>query len=175
MDDLAAELGMSKKTIYSRFDSKLQLVHAVVEHKFGRVRKDFEAIIAEQGDFPKTLRKFPECMQRHTSEIQPPFIRDIRQEGPGIFEKVERLRQANIQRFFGELMRKGQRGGFIRKDIPIDIIIEILLAAAQAIINPQRMEELGLTVKAGCNLITKIVLEGAFVPDAKRRKEIWLI
>lgn len=167
MDELAAELGMSKKTLYSRFDTKLQLLEAVIENKFRRAREDMAAILEARCDFPETMRRHLDCMQRHTAELQPPFIRDMRQEGMEVFQKVERLRRALIQESFGELLRRGRRAGFIRRDIPTPILIEILLAAVQAIVNPARMEELDLTPKIGCALITKVVLEGALDPTAK--------
>jgi TetR/AcrR family transcriptional regulator, cholesterol catabolism regulator len=171
MDDLAAALGMSKKTLYSRFDTKQQLLEAVIDEQFRRVSEECERILAAGGaDFPATLREFLACIQRHTAEIQPPFLKDMRQEAPETFQRVERLRRALIERYFGELMRRGRAAGFIRKDIPAPIIIEIMLAALQAIVNPARMEELDLTVKRGCALITKVVLEGAITPGPKARR-----
>ena len=169
MDDLAQELGMSKKTLYSRFDTKLQLLDAVLEDKFHRARKDFAAVMSAQRSFPETMQAFLDCVQRQTSEIQPPFIRDMRQEGQEVFQKVQRLRRVVIEQYFGELMRIGRRDGFIRKDIPAHIIIEILLAAVQAIINPARMEEWGLTPKTAGALISRVVLEGAIDPESRTR------
>jgi len=168
MDDLAAELGMSKKTLYSRFDAKQQLLEAVIEEHFRRVNEDCERILAASGtDFSQTLQEYLACIQRHTAEITPTCIKDIRQEAPETFQKVERYRRAVIERNFGELLRRGQAAAFIRKDVPAALIIEILLAALQAIVNPVRLEELDLTIKSGCSLIAKVVLEGAIAPSAR--------
>jgi AcrR family transcriptional regulator len=167
MDDLARELGMSKKTLYSRFDTKRQLLDAVIENKFRRLREDFAAVLAARRDFPEMLREFLGCVQHHTSAIQPPFVRDMRQEGPEVFQKIERLRRASVGQYSGQLMRLGREAGFIRNDIPAHLIIEILLAAVQALINPARLEELGLTPKSGCALICKVVLEGAIAPAGR--------
>ena len=73
-----------------------------------------------------------------------------------------------IERHFGKLFREGQRGGMVRKDVPARLIIEILLAIVQAIMNPAKMEKLGMAPKAGFAGILKIVLEGALT--AKGRK-----
>lgn len=169
MDDLAAELGMSKKTLYAHFDTKVQLLEAVIENKAGRFREDLTGVLTARRDFPETLRAFLDCFRRHTSEIQPAFVRDMRLEGSEIFQKVERVRRANIQHCFGELIRAGRRTGYVRKDVPARVIIEILLASVQAIVNPARLEELGLTPRTGCALITKIVLEGAIDPASRSR------
>jgi AcrR family transcriptional regulator len=173
MDDLAGELGMSKKTLYSRFNTKMALLDAVIDEQFRRVGADCARIISSKGvEFPAALREFLACTQRHTQEIQPPFIKDMRQEAPQIFQKVQRLRRAHLQRYFGELMRRGRRTGFIRKDVPAWLIMEILQAAVEAILNPARMDELGLTPRTGCALITKVVLEGAIDPASKDRLKI---
>ncbi len=168
MDDLAAELAMSKKTLYSRFRTKQSLLEAVIDEQFRLVNEDLERILAApRSDFPDTLQEILACIQGHTNEVKPPFLKDIRQEAPQTFQRLETLRRALIGRHFGELMRRGRAAGFIRKDIPAEIIIEILLASVQAIVNPARMEELNLTVKGGFALITKVVLEGAIVPREK--------
>jgi len=170
MDDLATELGMSKKTLYTRFDTKQQLLEAIIDEQFRKVNEDCERILAASGsDFSETLQDFLTCTQRNTAEIQPPFIKDVRQEAPEIFQRIERHRRGVIERHFGELMRRGRAAGFIRKDIPAALIIEILLAALEAIVNPVRLEEFDLTTKSGCSLIARVVLEGAIAPNARHR------
>src|SRR6266702_2427720 len=94
MDDLATELGISKKTLYVHFPDK----------------------------------------------IKPPFVRDIRQKAPDMFKLVERRRAELIERFFGKLFVEGQRTGMVRKDLPAKLMIEILLGAVQAIVNPTKVE-----------------------------------
>lgn len=84
MDDLARELGMSKKTLYAHFRSKVELVQAVLLNKSQDVEADLERITSEDSsDFPAALHELLTCMQRHLEEIHPPFVRDIRPRGPG--------------------------------------------------------------------------------------------
>jgi hypothetical protein len=106
--------------------------------------------------------------QRELDEIKPPFVRDMRQKAPQVFKVVERRRAALIQRHFGKLFVEGQRAGMVRKDVPAKLMIEILLAIVQSIMNPPKMEELGMMPKEGFAAILKIVLEGALT--AKGRK-----
>ena len=171
MEDLAGELGMSKKTLYAHFPSKTALLEAVIHDKFAGVEIDFDQITSSKSsDFPTTLQRLLECVQRHTGEIQPSFIRDVRREAPEIFKLVETLRRERIQRHFGKLLNQGRRAGLIRKDIPVNLIIEILLGAVQAIMNPPKMEEMGLTPKTGFLSIIKVVFEGAIAE--KRRTNL---
>jgi len=168
MDDLAEELGMSKKTLYASFPSKEALLRAVLLDKFRNVEKDLDGIMSECAtDVLAALHRLLACMQRHTEEIQPPFVRDIRREAPDIFNLVEERRRGVIQRYFGKLFEEGRRAGIIRKDIPARLMIETLLGAVQAIMNPPKMAELGLTPKIGYSAITTIVFEGVLTEKAR--------
>ena len=88
-----------------------------------------------------------------------------------MFKVVERRRAALIERYFGKLFIEGQRAGMVRKDVPAKLIIEILLAIVQSIMNPAKMEELGMMPKEGFAGILKIVLEGALTAKGTEKHE----
>jgi AcrR family transcriptional regulator len=161
MDDLADELGMSKKTLYAAFPSKLDLLHAVLLEKFRHVEADLDQVTsAVSTDVLGALHRLLACMQRHTGEIQPPFVRDIRREAPEVFKTVEDQRRKIIQRHFGRIFEEGRRAGIIRKDIPARLMIEMLVGVTEAIMNPPKMAELGLTPQTGYLSIVSVMLEG---------------
>jgi AcrR family transcriptional regulator len=169
MDDLAEELGISKKTLYSHFPGKIELLEAVLADKFAGVEmKLVEISSAYPHDFPTALHELLASMQRELDEIKPPFVRDMRQKAPHVFKTVERRRAALIERFFGKLFIEGQQTGMVRKDVPAKLMIEILLAMVQAIMNPPKMEELGMMPKEGFSGIIKIVLEGALTVKGRK-------
>src|SRR5712671_4248966 len=168
MDDLAEELGISKKTLYAHFPSKIALLEAVLADKFAGVEAKLEEITrAYPHDFSAALHELLANTQRELDEIKPPFVRDMRQKAPQVFKIVERRRAELIQRFFGKLFVEGQRTGMVRRDVPAKLIIEILLTIVQAIMNPAKMEELGMMPKEGFAGILKIVLEGALTGKAR--------
>jgi AcrR family transcriptional regulator len=171
MDDLAAELGMSKKTLYLSFPSKTDVLRAVLLDKFRSVDADLQGIVAQRStDVMEALQQLLACMQRHAEEIQPPFVRDIRREAPEMFDLVQGLRRQLIERYFGRLFEQGRRSGIIRKDIATRLMIEILLGATEAIVNPAKLAELGLTVKAGYLTVVDVILEGVLVSKRGPRK-----
>jgi AcrR family transcriptional regulator len=170
MDDLAEGLGMSKKTIYAHFPSKSALLEAMLLDKFRCIEEELEAITAEcAADFPTGLHRLLACVQRHTDEIRPPFVRDIQREAPDLFKVVQARRREVIQRSFSKLLAEGRREGVIRKDLPVHLIIEILLGAVEAIINPLRLAEFGLSPQSGFTAIVSVILEGALTPEGRRR------
>ena len=168
MDDLAGELGISKKTLYAHFPGKIDLLEAVLADKFAGVEAKLKEVTrAHRHNFPVTLHELLAGTQRELDEIKPPFVRDMRQKAPHVFKVVERRRAQLIERHFGKLFVEGQRAGMVRKDVPAKLIIEILLAMVQSIMNPPKMEELGMMPKEGYTGILKIVLEGALTPKGR--------
>lgn len=166
MDDLAADLGMSKKTVYAQFPSKAALLDAVMADKFAEVDADLaRATTRCAADFAGGLRDLLAVMQRHTEEIRPPFIRDVRRSAPDFFQRIEARRGELLRRHFGKLFAAGRRARRVRADIPTRFVVELLLGATQTIMNPPKIADLGLTPDTGFRWITTVVLEGVLVRD----------
>ncbi len=169
MDDLAAELGMSKKTLYAHFETKTALLHAVILEKFEQLEAELDAVVAETaGDFVRGLHDLLRCIERHLAEIQPPFVRDIRREAPQMFDLVEKRRGIIFERCFTAVLTAGRKAGHIRKDLSIKLAIEILLGATNAIMNPTKAPALGLTPKTAYSAIISVFLEGVLTPNGRR-------
>src|SRR5438309_10789914 len=92
----------------------------------------------------------------------------MRQKAPHVVKTVERRRAELIERHFGKLFVEGQRAGMVRKDIPAKLMIEILLTMVQVIMNPPKMQELGMTPKEGFTGIIMIVLKGTLTRKGER-------
>jgi len=170
MGDLATELGMSKKTVYSHFESKTDLVKVVLADKLRNVEADLEPITAHSSDdFHGTVQQLLLCVQGHAAEIQPSFVRDIRRDSPELFKLIQVQRRKLIQRHFGKLLKAGRRAGIIRSDISTRMIVEILLSAVEAIANPIKMAELGLTPKTALSAILGVFFDGIVSKERRAR------
>jgi AcrR family transcriptional regulator len=169
MDDLAAEIGVSKKTLYARFPSKIALLEAVLANKFARLEAKLKEIArAYPNDFPTALHELLANTQRELDEIKPPFVRNMRQKAPQVFKVVERRRAELIERFFGKLFVEGQRTGMVRNDLPARLLIEILLGAVRETVNPAKVEELGLSPRTAFASVVKVILEGVITKKGRQ-------
>lgn len=170
MDELAEELGMSKKTLYAHFSGKTALVEAALLEKFREIDSELDGITQESpSDYMNVLQMILSCFQRHMDEIHPPFLRDIQREAPGMFELVEARRREIIQRYLGKFLTEGRAAGIVRDDISVEMMMEILLGSVEAIMNPPKMAELGLTLKSGFFAIIKVFLEGVVTEKGKSK------
>jgi AcrR family transcriptional regulator len=170
MDDLAAELGMSKKTLYAHFPGKTALLEAMLAEKFRELEVEVARIATESSThFAARLEQLLACVQKHAAEVQPPFVRDMERQAPELFKLVEKRRAEVIERHFGKLLSAGRRQGRVRKDIPVHLIIAILLGATEAIVNPRRLAELGLTPATGFGAVLTVILQGVLTGSARDR------
>lgn len=168
MDELAGELGMSKKTLYTHFRDKDALVEAALGDKIAELEAEFAEITAASSeDFTGALHRMIACLQRHTSEIQPAFVRDMRRAGLELFKRLETRRAALIERYFGKLFEDGRHAGMIRTDVSKRLIIEVLLAAVNSIMNPPKIAELRSTPREGLDAILSVVLHGAMTEKGR--------
>jgi AcrR family transcriptional regulator len=171
MSDLASELGMSKKTLYTFFSSKVELVEVVLQEKFSDIEQELQQITAGCAtDFPTALQLMLACIQKHTDELQPSFVRDVQRASPALFQLVEGRRRELIQCHFGTLFIEGQTRGMIRRDVPVDLIVSLLLTATQAIVNPVALAGFGLTPATGFRSVLAVVLEGVLTPQGRAHK-----
>jgi AcrR family transcriptional regulator len=164
MDDLAEELGMSKKTLYVNFASKTLLLEAVLADKFDDIEADLsEATRIDAPDIESSMRNFFDCLLRHFQEIQAPFVRDADRSEPQIFHSISIRRRKIVERHFGKMLGEGRKKGIIRDDIPPRLIIEILLETIDSVINPRKILELKLTPGEALSIILKLFLHGLLV------------
>ena len=171
MDDLATELGMSKKTLYAQFESKGALLAAVIDDKLRAADADLERVAAESSsDFLAALHHLLACLRHHSEELQPAFLRDVAREAPELFLSVQTRRRALIQRHFGKLLREGRKAGMIRKDISAELMIEILMGATDSLINPAKLSELDLSAKTGLSAIVAVFLHGVVTENGRRKR-----
>jgi AcrR family transcriptional regulator len=170
MDDIAHELGMSKKTLYAHFPNKVALVEAALLDKFGELAAGLEEITAGSPPFLPTLQRMLTLLQWHAEEVRPAFVRDIRRAAPDLFQLIETRRSALIHRHFGRVFAEGRREGMIRKDVPARLAIAVLLAATQGVMNPPRIAELGTTPKAALSAILSVVLEGVLTKTGRAKR-----
>lgn len=169
MDDLAAELGMSKKTLYQQFSTKADLLKAVLQEKFSEADRDLKHFADDESlAFSERLHGMLDCLRRHTAELSPSFVRDMGKDAPDLFRWVQGRRRELIQQHWRGLFECGRKEGMIRSDLSMDVIIGALAGAADAVVNPQKLEELGMTPREAVGEIITLFIEGVATARGRR-------
>jgi AcrR family transcriptional regulator len=146
MDQLASELGMSKKTLYHHFASKDALLEAVIDHfaagasaMLGRVFGDSRTSTLEK------LRGALAGIGEHLAPIQPAFLASLRRFAPQQYQRIQALRRQNLTAHLVPLLATGRKRGEIRGDSDPTFIVELLLQALHGLLEPDTLHRLGRT------------------------------
>ena len=170
MDDLARELGMSKKTLYSHFGSKEELLRAVLVRRTGEVDRGLEAIVSAKEPFPAKLGHLARFLQSKVAEVSPIFLEDIRRYAPECFRVVEEFRGRALPRYFGRLFDEGIRTGHVRRQVNRELLVRMLVLSIQGIIRPEMVEELHLRPREALDHILAILFDGILTPRGRRAR-----
>lgn len=166
MDDLAAEMGMSKKTLYVHFPTKGDLLKAVVLQKVGEFEEAMDAVGAgEPDDFSETLKRLLETMTSSAGEISPAFVRDLAKDAPELILVIKARRREVIGRTFGRILELGQKARAIRRDLEPELMVEILLGMADSVVTPENVAAKGISPGQLISAILLVFLEGVQTPQ----------
>lgn len=172
MDELAAELGMSKKTLYVHFTSKEALVRAVIEDLGREVRTSADALIANrQLNFAEKLRGFAEGMAERMTRMNPLLLRDLQRFAPEVYQLVAKMREENIPYVFGRFIEEGQLAGLVRTDLRTDFAVTFFLQAMHGLLTPATMDRLGMTPREIAPRAIELLFAGLLTPAGRQEHE----
>jgi len=125
MDDIATELGISKKTIYQHFENKTELVEASTMHLFEKISGGIDGIRAEEKNSIEeifSIRNF--MMKQLHNESSSPFYQ-LQKFFPKIFSCLRAKQFEKMHMCMKENLQKGVDNGIYRSDINIEFISRI--------------------------------------------------
>jgi AcrR family transcriptional regulator len=168
MDEIAAKIGMSKKTIYKFYPSKADVVNAIADKMFTEAEQGLQNIVQDtQVNFIEKLRNMMTFIGLHLSKLSQPLIEDIRQNAPQLWEKISDYRKKSIYKNFGSLIQEGRHKGVFRSDIDEHLVLLIYVHVIQNIINPETLSQLPLTAPQTYEHVIKVIFEGILTDSAR--------
>ena len=133
MDDLAHEMGISKKTIYSHFDNKTQLVQECTMNLFWAISRGIDHICSLGKNPIEELYDIKRFVMMHLKDehSSPQF------QLQKYYPKIHRALKAKQYEVMGECMieniRKGIEMGIYRENLNIDFVSRIYFAGVTSI------------------------------------------
>jgi AcrR family transcriptional regulator len=168
MDEVAAELGISKKTLYQHYASKDALLRAVVRAMLDTTAADVERLINDDAmDFIDQLIGLMRLMTARVSRLSKQFADDMQRHAPELWREVEQFRHRKVMANFGRLVRKGQAAGAIRRDVDPELLTVIFAATIQGVVNPQTLARLPYTASELFHAVGKTMFIGILTEKAK--------
>jgi len=172
MDDLAHELGMSKKTLYVHFPSKDALIGHIIDLVGESLHARMEAVLSDPSlTFPQRLAGVVEVVGTTLAKASPTMLRDLQRFAPQIYQKIEQLRQKNIPYIFGRLIRDGIAAGKVRPDVDPAFATEFWLQAIRGLVQPETLDRTQLTPRQTFEKALNLFFSGLLTPAGRKEYE----
>ena len=172
MDELATELGMSKKTLYLHFTSKDAILRTIIQDLGEEIRAEANTLLGNRTlNFAEKLRGFAEGMAQRLQLLTPHTLRDLQRHAPALHELVNEMRQRNIPYVFGRFVEEGQISGMVRTDLNSAFAVEFYLQAIQGLLQPATLERLHLAPREICARAIDLFFGGLLTPAGRKEHE----
>jgi len=122
MDDIAHDLGMSKKTIYSHFPTKRKLVEASTFYVLDQVNETICSIIDANYDPIEETFTIKSMINNLLKNEKSSPSYQLQKYYPKIFKQVNDQQFEAAKSCIVENLKRGIIDGYYRKDIDIDLI-----------------------------------------------------
>ncbi|MEM5566530.1 TetR/AcrR family transcriptional regulator [Psychroserpens sp. AS72] len=126
LDELAHELGISKKTIYTFFDNKEDLVASSLESLLNEYKEDINRLINSNGKDPILCVIL--IYQRgfdYLKYFKPSFLFGLEKYYPKASQLFDDFVKELSNSIVFNLLRKAQEAGNIKKEVNIKLIVKI--------------------------------------------------
>jgi len=134
MDDVAAEFGISKKTLYQFFKDKKDLVEQVIDYYLDKSTLDFSGS-GNSNAIDKVL-----AMRNHVVRILKQFNNtlefDLKRSYPALYEKVHAIKRKRIYEYTVQNINQGIEKGLFRHELDAEFIARLQVGRMLYTLNP---------------------------------------
>jgi AcrR family transcriptional regulator len=170
MEEIAVELGMSKKTLYRFFPGKEQLLREMING----MKCKFEDYVQElwsniEMSFIEKLKNLMNYISNQPSAFRGPLSLDLQKNFPLLWEEINESRKTHSLHKFNLLLSEGVEKGVFRQDIDKQIVVLLFMNAVQGILNSDVLSQLPYTANQVFESIIRVLMEGIFTEEGRHK------
>ena len=159
MDDLAAELSMSKKTIYTVFRDKKSLLYDMVDYAFDEI-KESEAAILENSNLgiEEKLQQILSVMPENFMDVDFSELHEMGGKFPEAYERIRQRLESGWETTLG-ILKEGEEAGIFR---PVDhnLFQMIYDAAVERFLSGDELRNYQIQYMDALNELVNIMISG---------------
>lgn len=137
MDEIAAALGISKKTLYTHFSTKTKLVEATALFVFQQISEGIERIRERENDPIEEMFEIKNfaCTNLKNEKSSPQY--QLQKYYPRIFHTIKQKQQELLENLIKTNLSKGIALEVYRSDVPVDFISRFYFVGMMGIKDPE--------------------------------------
>jgi len=131
MDDIAKNLGISKKTIYQYFKDKKELVNTVTELHLEREEERFTSSVKESNDSIHELILVSQCLRETMKDMKMNVLNELQKFYPEAWNKYEHFKNKVMKETIMQTIVRGQKEGYFRSTIDPELVATMRMEQVQ--------------------------------------------
>ena len=128
MDDIAADMAMSKKTLYKWFENKDQIVQAGMSKHLDGTQCECTNMIKTATSAIDELFRMMEWTKQQFSNVHPSIFYDLQKFHPGTWQLWLAHKNEFILAQIIQNLRRGIAEGLFRADLDVDVLARLRLS-----------------------------------------------
>ncbi|MDY0083040.1 MAG: TetR/AcrR family transcriptional regulator [Ignavibacteriaceae bacterium] len=168
MDEVAAELGMSKKTIYKFFPSKDDLLYAIISHFMNGMKNKILPKLNSNKNAIEKLGDLLNILASATQKISPKRIEELKKYYPELWTEIDKFRTKVMFENMTKVIDQGKSEGLFL-DYPTVIIMNVLVGALRYVVNPEFTVNNSFSISEAGQYTLRIVIGGILTEKGKKQ------
>ncbi|HAL57836.1 MAG TPA: hypothetical protein DCP63_15570 [Bacteroidetes bacterium] len=173
LDEIATELGVSKKTVYKYFPSKQDLLRAGVQGALQGVEKNLERLVMSERPFIEKLVEVMLMISRNISKLSKKAEVDLQRFTPELWKEIDAFRRERLLPKLGAMIARARQEGIFRPDINDQVLILMLRHSVHGIMNPEVLSQHSFSPHDALRTIFKVLFEGALTDEARKNFDLF--
>ncbi|MCC6462920.1 MAG: TetR/AcrR family transcriptional regulator [Saprospiraceae bacterium] len=128
MDDVARELGISKKTLYQFVDSKDDLVNRMLERHIEEEKEQCGQLNRKAANAVEEMFLVIETNNQQLAQMKANIVYDLQKYHRDAWEKIQAFQQGFLYKIVCDNLERGVREGVYRSDFDVDIVARLHIA-----------------------------------------------
>lgn len=164
VDELAREIGISKRTLYEHFESKRMLFSVLVKEAFEQMMLEGSEIferITKDGKFNllEELKNIWELIIRYYVFQEKQFLDDVKRYAPEHLELCKK-EDTDKKNYINQIFQLGKDQGYITPNVNVNLFYLMYWNSLLHIIKPEILAELSINTKQALEMMYEILLKG---------------
>lgn len=135
MDDIARELGISKKTLYQFVDNKSDLIEQIMKNHAAEEKEAFIQIQNDAIDAIDEILKLAKYGIQQLRDLAPTIVYDLQKYYKKSWQIMESLHVDQTFELIKENLERGIKEGFYRNDLNPEIVAKLYVGKTMVIVD----------------------------------------
>lgn len=167
MDEIAADLRMSKKTIYKFFSSKDELVHSIAKFFMNRMKSKIIPALQSDKNAIEKLADLISILAKASDKISAERMEELKRYYPSIWNEIDNFRTEIMFGNITKVIEQGKKEGLFI-NYPTNITMNILVSSVRSVVNPEFILHNNFSIIEAARFAFKIVIGGIVTDKGKK-------